>query len=81
MYSTGKEGIRKKEVRSAEVAYERWKAREEMREVQKKIVEHSWIVEYAPFIVVALIIAHLLAFVYWIYRVAMEKPPERRKTH
>lgn len=52
-----------------------------MREVQKKIVEQSWIVEYTPYVVVALIVAHLIAFVYWIYRVAMEKPPERRKTH
>lgn len=64
-----------------EVAAQSWKEKRRMREVQKKIVEHSWIVEYTPYMVVALIVAHLMAFVYWIYRVAMEKPPQRRKTH
>ncbi|BBN15015.1 hypothetical protein MPTK1_6g16300 [Marchantia polymorpha subsp. ruderalis] len=34
-----------------------------------------------PFVVVALIVAHLLAFAYWIYRVAVEKQPQRRKIH
>ncbi|KAJ7540412.1 hypothetical protein O6H91_10G014100 [Diphasiastrum complanatum] len=41
----------------------------------------SRFLESVPFIVAGLIVAHLFAFVYWIYRVATDKPPERRKTH
>ncbi|XP_057832077.1 uncharacterized protein LOC131042773 [Cryptomeria japonica] len=45
-----------------------------------KVEESPCIVKFAPFIVAALIVAHLIAFVYWIYRVAIEQPPRRRKT-
>ncbi|CAM6101377.1 unnamed protein product [Calypogeia fissa] len=37
------------------------------------------LLDYMPFVVGALIAAHLLAFAYWIYRVAVEKQPQRRK--
>ncbi|VVA11658.1 Hypothetical predicted protein [Prunus dulcis] len=42
-----------------------------------------WILEAVPFIVVLLIVAHVLALVYWIYRLATEKErqPQRRKAH
>ncbi|KMZ66941.1 unknownprotein [Zostera marina] len=36
---------------------------------------------YVPFVVVILIAAHVIALVYWIYRVATEKQPQRRKSH
>lgn len=37
--------------------------------------------EWIPWMVAALVIAHLLAFIYWIYRLAVERPGVRRKTH
>ncbi|CAI0376571.1 unnamed protein product [Linum tenue] len=40
-----------------------------------------WFLDLVPFIVVVLIAAHVLALVYWIYRVATEKNPLRRKAH
>ncbi|KAF7817318.1 Transmembrane protein [Senna tora] len=40
-----------------------------------------WILDAVPFLVVVLIAAHVLALVYWIYRLATEKQPQRRKAH
>ncbi|PRQ26853.1 hypothetical protein RchiOBHm_Chr6g0299081 [Rosa chinensis] len=42
-----------------------------------------WFLEAVPFIVLLLIAAHVLALVYWIYRLATEKEkqPQRRKAH
>ncbi|KAF3446149.1 hypothetical protein FNV43_RR11328 [Rhamnella rubrinervis] len=40
-----------------------------------------WLLELVPFIVVLLIAAHVFALVYWIYRLATEKQPQRRKAH
>ncbi|PWA50437.1 hypothetical protein CTI12_AA415980 [Artemisia annua] len=54
-----------------------------MANEEKQISSSSgpWILELVPFIVVVLIAAHVLALVYWIYRVATEKLPGRRKKH
>ncbi|PIN12452.1 hypothetical protein CDL12_14930 [Handroanthus impetiginosus] len=38
-----------------------------------------WFLELLPLMVVVLIVAHVLALVYWIYRLATEKQPQRRK--
>ncbi|XP_028799083.1 uncharacterized protein LOC114754484 [Neltuma alba] len=35
----------------------------------------------STFLVVVLIAAHVLALVYWIYRLATERQPQRRKAH
>ncbi|KAG7965490.1 hypothetical protein I3843_08G004500 [Carya illinoinensis] len=40
-----------------------------------------WLLEAVPLMVVVLIAAHVLALVYWIYRLASEKQPQRRKAH
>ncbi|KAK3439648.1 hypothetical protein EUGRSUZ_C04026, partial [Eucalyptus grandis] len=40
-----------------------------------------WIMDAAPYLVVLLIAAHVFALVYWIYRLATEKQPQRRKAH
>ncbi|XP_030468822.1 uncharacterized protein LOC115687410 [Syzygium oleosum] len=40
-----------------------------------------WLIEAAPYLVVLLIAAHVFALVYWIYRLATEKQPQRRKAH
>ncbi|KAG6649774.1 hypothetical protein CIPAW_07G233700 [Carya illinoinensis] len=40
-----------------------------------------WFLQAVPLLVVALIAAHVLALVYWIYRLATEKQPQRRKAH
>ncbi|TQE11237.1 hypothetical protein C1H46_003243 [Malus baccata] len=42
-----------------------------------------WFLELVPIVVVLLIVAHVLALVYWIYRLATEKErqPQRRKAH
>ncbi|KAJ8491214.1 hypothetical protein OPV22_012935 [Ensete ventricosum] len=39
-----------------------------------------WILEAAPFFVVVLMVAHVSALVYWIYRLASDRPPPRTKT-
>lgn len=44
-------------------------------------IPRPWILEAVPFLVVLLIAVHVLALVYWIYRVATEKQPQRRKAH
>uniref|UniRef100_A0A0A0L5I3 Transmembrane protein n=1 Tax=Cucumis sativus TaxID=3659 RepID=A0A0A0L5I3_CUCSA len=40
-----------------------------------------WILDVVPFIVVILITAHVLALVYWIYRLVTDNRPQRRKAH
>ncbi|XP_054818217.1 uncharacterized protein LOC129317842 [Prosopis cineraria] len=40
-----------------------------------------WFLDQVPFVVVVLIAAHVLALVYWIYRLATERQPQRRKAH
>ncbi|XP_052203268.1 uncharacterized protein LOC127808723 [Diospyros lotus] len=40
-----------------------------------------WILEVVPLMVVILIAAHVFALVYWIYRLATDKQPQRRKEH
>ncbi|MFS7954705.1 hypothetical protein Hanom_Chr07g00633671 [Helianthus anomalus] len=48
---------------------------------QQQTSIQPWILEVLPFIVVVLIAAHVIALVYWIYRLATEKLPGRRKKH
>ncbi|CAN6458877.1 unnamed protein product [Victoria cruziana] len=43
-------------------------------------VLRPWFLDFIPFLVVALVVVHLVALVYWIYRLATEKQPQRRKT-
>ncbi|KAL9313241.1 hypothetical protein ACSQ67_018693 [Phaseolus vulgaris] len=38
-----------------------------------------WIQDALPMLVVILIAAHVLAMVYWIYRLATQKQPQRRR--
>ncbi|XP_073050967.1 uncharacterized protein [Primulina eburnea] len=38
-----------------------------------------WFLELVPLLVVLLIAAHVIALVYWIYRLATEKQPQRAK--
>ncbi|XP_021900119.1 uncharacterized protein LOC110816294 [Carica papaya] len=40
-----------------------------------------WFLDLVPLFVVLLIAAHVLALVYWIYRLATDKQPQRRKAH
>ncbi|GMY29127.1 Transmembrane protein [Fagus crenata] len=40
-----------------------------------------WFLDVVPLMVVVLIAAHVFALVYWIYRLATEKQPQRRKAH
>ncbi|CAN1184914.1 hypothetical protein LINPERPRIM_LOCUS39270 [Linum perenne] len=42
-------------------------------------IPRPWFLDFVPFIVVVLIAAHVLALVYWIYRLATDKKPMRRK--
>ncbi|KAH7424651.1 hypothetical protein KP509_11G017700 [Ceratopteris richardii] len=37
--------------------------------------------DWLPWLVAALVVAHLLALIYWIYCLASERPAPRRKTH
>jgi hypothetical protein len=37
------------------------------------------VLPWLPLLVSGLVVAHLLAFVYWIYRLASEKPVEQRR--
>ncbi|XP_071918268.1 uncharacterized protein [Coffea arabica] len=48
---------------------------------QEQISSRPWILEAVPLLVVILIAAHVLALVYWIYRLATEKLPQRTKKH
>ncbi|KZV23954.1 hypothetical protein F511_26656 [Dorcoceras hygrometricum] len=38
-----------------------------------------WFLELVPLLVVILIAAHVIALVYWIYRLATEKQPQKAK--
>ncbi|KAK5830289.1 putative F59B10.3 [Gossypium arboreum] len=42
---------------------------------------HPWFLDLVPMLVVLIIAAHVFALVYWIFRLATDKQPERRKTH
>ncbi|GAB4839820.1 hypothetical protein Ancab_020530 [Ancistrocladus abbreviatus] len=46
----------------------------------QQISTKPWIVELVPLLVVILIVAHVFALVYWIYRVATEKQPQTQRT-
>ncbi|KAG7029467.1 hypothetical protein SDJN02_07806 [Cucurbita argyrosperma subsp. argyrosperma] len=48
---------------------------------EKRSSTGPWILEAMPFIVVLLIAAHVFALVYWIYKLAAQKQPPRRKAH
>ncbi|CAN4077136.1 unnamed protein product [Withania somnifera] len=48
---------------------------------QEHDLSGPWILEALPLLVVLLIAAHVLALVYWIYRLATEKQPQRSKKH
>uniref|UniRef100_A0A2P2ISG5 Transmembrane protein n=1 Tax=Rhizophora mucronata TaxID=61149 RepID=A0A2P2ISG5_RHIMU len=40
-----------------------------------------WFLDLVPLMVVILIAVHVLALVYWIYRLATDRQPQRRKAH
>ncbi|XP_047953835.1 uncharacterized protein LOC125200109 [Salvia hispanica] len=42
---------------------------------------HPWFLDLVPLVVVLLIVAHVLALVYWVYRLATDKQPGRTKRH
>ncbi|KAI4356130.1 hypothetical protein L6164_000177 [Bauhinia variegata] len=54
---------------------------------EQQLIPRPWILNLVPFLVVILIAVHVLALVYWIYRLATEKQvrqplqPERSKAH
>ncbi|XAR71469.1 hypothetical protein NMG60_11028743 [Bertholletia excelsa] len=48
---------------------------------QQQVSPRAWILDVVPLLVVILIAAHVLALVYWIYRLATDKQPQRRKEH
>ncbi|KAK1292674.1 hypothetical protein QJS10_CPB17g00003 [Acorus calamus] len=48
---------------------------------KEQVIARPWILDTIPLLVVVLIVAHVLALVYWIYRLATEKQPQRRKAH
>ncbi|CAM8964093.1 hypothetical protein QQ045_002957 [Rhodiola kirilowii] len=50
-------------------------------EKHKQVMATPWIADALPVVVVVLIAAHVIALVYWIYRVATEKQSARRKAH
>ncbi|KAM3711238.1 hypothetical protein ACB098_01G094600 [Castanea mollissima] len=52
-----------------------------MANEQHSLSPRPWLLDAVPFMVVLLIAAHVLALVYWIYRLATEKQPQRRKAH
>ncbi|PSS01053.1 GPIPIRRH peptide like [Actinidia chinensis var. chinensis] len=47
----------------------------------QQISNRPWILEAVPLVVIFLIAAHVAALAYWIYRLATEKQPQRRKKH
>ncbi|XP_075651669.1 uncharacterized protein LOC142622124 [Castanea sativa] len=55
--------------------------KEKMANEQHSLSPRPWLLDAVPFMVVLLIAAHVLALVYWIYRLATEKQPQRRKAH
>ncbi|XWS70536.1 hypothetical protein CRYUN_Cryun03dG0056200 [Craigia yunnanensis] len=40
-----------------------------------------WFLDLVPLLVVLLIAVHVFALVYWIFRLATDKQPQRRKAH
>ncbi|KAB1996173.1 hypothetical protein ERO13_A13G178900v2 [Gossypium hirsutum] len=44
-------------------------------------VLRPWFLDLVPVLVVLLIAAHVFALVYWIFRLATDKQPQRRKAH
>ncbi|KAB1204766.1 hypothetical protein CJ030_MR8G027387 [Morella rubra] len=52
-----------------------------MANQQPSTSSRPWFLDAVPLMVVVLIAAHVLALVYWIYRLATEKQPLRRKAH
>ncbi|WOG85743.1 hypothetical protein DCAR_0104936 [Daucus carota subsp. sativus] len=52
-----------------------------MADQPKTTSNRPWILELVPLLVVILIVAHVLALVYWVYRLATERQPQRRKKH
>ncbi|KAM7459633.1 hypothetical protein LguiA_036627 [Lonicera macranthoides] len=48
---------------------------------QQQTQIRPWFLELVPLMVVILVVAHVLALVYWIYRLATERQPQRRKEH
>ncbi|XP_072957215.1 uncharacterized protein [Typha angustifolia] len=44
-------------------------------------IPRPWILDLVPLLVVLLIAAHVFALVYWIYRLATDKQPQRNKDH
>uniref|UniRef100_A0A7N0TA14 Uncharacterized protein n=1 Tax=Kalanchoe fedtschenkoi TaxID=63787 RepID=A0A7N0TA14_KALFE len=53
-------------------------AEEQQRQV---MAATPWVADALPVVVVVLIAAHVIALVYWIYRLATEKQSARRKAH
>ncbi|OAY53566.1 uncharacterized protein LOC110610651 [Manihot esculenta] len=47
----------------------------------ESVVPRPWFLDLVPLLVVLLIAAHVLALAYWIYRLATDKQPQRRKAH
>ncbi|XP_077216784.1 uncharacterized protein LOC143851291 [Tasmannia lanceolata] len=48
---------------------------------KEQTIPRPWILDAVPLLVVVLIAVHVFALVYWIYRLATEKQPQRRKAH
>ncbi|CAM8960503.1 hypothetical protein QQ045_005790 [Rhodiola kirilowii] len=47
----------------------------------KQADANSWITEGAPVMVVMIIAVHVIGLVYWMYRLATQKPAPRKKMH
>ncbi|EPS58641.1 hypothetical protein M569_16174 [Genlisea aurea] len=52
-----------------------------MANFQQKAPIRPWFIDFVPLMIVVLVVAHVLALVYWIYRLATDKQPQRRKVH
>ncbi|KAM7486723.1 hypothetical protein LguiA_002732 [Lonicera macranthoides] len=48
---------------------------------QHKTTTTQPVIELVPLVAVILILAHVLGLVYWIYKLATQKQPEKRKEH
>ncbi|KAL7112031.1 hypothetical protein ABFS83_05G128300 [Erythranthe nasuta] len=48
---------------------------------QQQASIRPWFLDIVPLVVVLLIVAHVLALVYWIYKLATQKQPPRAKRH
>uniref|UniRef100_A0A0A9GKR4 Transmembrane protein n=1 Tax=Arundo donax TaxID=35708 RepID=A0A0A9GKR4_ARUDO len=51
-----------------------------MAQQQPTLATGSSILDTVPLFVVVLLAAHVLALVYWMYKLASDKQPPRRKT-